>query len=93
MRVDPANVLVTTGSQQALDLLGKVLIDAQFLRDGPGHRLAIPGQHCHLDTPRVQLVHRRLALRPDRVGQRKGCQRPLVLDQEDNRLTARTGLI
>jgi 2-aminoadipate transaminase len=26
--IDPANVLVTTGSQQALDLLGKVLIDA-----------------------------------------------------------------
>jgi len=26
--VDPTNVLVTTGSQQALDLLGKVLIDA-----------------------------------------------------------------
>ncbi len=27
MRIDPANVLVTTGSQQALDLLGKTLID------------------------------------------------------------------
>lgn len=27
-RIDPANVLVTTGSQQALDLLGKTLIDA-----------------------------------------------------------------
>jgi 2-aminoadipate transaminase len=27
MQIDPANVLVTTGSQQALDLLGKVLID------------------------------------------------------------------
>jgi 2-aminoadipate transaminase len=27
VRIDPANVLVTTGSQQALDLLGKVLID------------------------------------------------------------------
>jgi 2-aminoadipate transaminase len=27
MRIDPADVLVTTGSQQALDLLGKVLID------------------------------------------------------------------
>ena len=27
-RIDPANVLVTTGSQQALDLLGKVLINA-----------------------------------------------------------------
>lgn len=26
-RIDPANVLVTTGSQQGLDLLGKVLID------------------------------------------------------------------
>jgi 2-aminoadipate transaminase len=26
-RIDPANVLVTTGSQQALDLLGKALID------------------------------------------------------------------
>jgi 2-aminoadipate transaminase len=28
LTIDPANVLVTTGSQQALDLLGKVLIDA-----------------------------------------------------------------
>jgi len=28
MKIDPANVLVTTGSQQALDLLGKTLIDA-----------------------------------------------------------------
>jgi 2-aminoadipate transaminase len=27
-KIDPANVLVTTGSQQALDLLGKTLIDA-----------------------------------------------------------------
>ena len=27
VRLDPANVLVTTGSQQALDLLGKTLID------------------------------------------------------------------
>jgi 2-aminoadipate transaminase len=27
-RIDPQNVLVTTGSQQALDLLGKTLIDA-----------------------------------------------------------------
>jgi 2-aminoadipate transaminase len=27
-RIDPADVLVTTGSQQALDLLGKTLIDA-----------------------------------------------------------------
>jgi 2-aminoadipate transaminase len=27
-RIDPANVLVTTGSQQALDLLGKALIDS-----------------------------------------------------------------
>lgn len=27
LRIDPANVLVTTGSQQGLDLLGKVLID------------------------------------------------------------------
>lgn len=28
MRVDPSHVLITTGSQQGLDLLGKVLIDA-----------------------------------------------------------------
>jgi 2-aminoadipate transaminase len=28
LRVDPADVLVTTGSQQALDLIGKTLIDA-----------------------------------------------------------------
>lgn len=28
VRIDPANVLITTGSQQALDLLGKTLIDA-----------------------------------------------------------------
>lgn len=28
VKIDPANVLVTTGSQQGLDLLGKVLIDA-----------------------------------------------------------------
>lgn len=28
LRIDPADVLVTTGSQQALDLLGKTLIDA-----------------------------------------------------------------
>jgi 2-aminoadipate transaminase len=28
VKLDPANVLVTTGSQQALDLLGKTLIDA-----------------------------------------------------------------
>lgn len=28
MRVDPAQVLITSGSQQGLDLLGKVLIDA-----------------------------------------------------------------
>ena len=27
-RIDPQNVLVTTGSQQALDLLGKTLIDS-----------------------------------------------------------------
>lgn len=27
VRIDPANVLITTGSQQALDLLGKTLID------------------------------------------------------------------
>jgi 2-aminoadipate transaminase len=32
--VDPANVLITTGSQQALDLLGKVLID-------PGSRVLV----------------------------------------------------
>jgi 2-aminoadipate transaminase len=29
VRLDPANVLVTTGSQQALDLLGKTLIDSR----------------------------------------------------------------
>jgi 2-aminoadipate transaminase len=34
LRIDPANVLVTTGSQQALDLLGKVLID-------PGSRVLV----------------------------------------------------
>ena len=34
MQIDPANVLVTTGSQQALDLLGKVLID-------PGSRVLV----------------------------------------------------
>lgn len=33
-RVDPSRVLITTGSQQALDLLGKVLID-------PGSRILI----------------------------------------------------
>ncbi|MDY6948337.1 MAG: PLP-dependent aminotransferase family protein [Pseudomonadota bacterium] len=34
MRIDPADVLVTTGSQQALDLLGKTLID-------PGSRVLV----------------------------------------------------
>ncbi|WP_129780844.1 aminotransferase-like domain-containing protein [Peristeroidobacter soli] len=34
MRIDPADVLVTTGSQQALDLLGKILID-------PGSRVLV----------------------------------------------------
>lgn len=34
LQIDPANVLVTTGSQQALDLLGKVLID-------PGSRVLV----------------------------------------------------
>lgn len=34
MQIDPANVLVTTGSQQGLDLLGKVLID-------PGSRVLV----------------------------------------------------
>jgi 2-aminoadipate transaminase len=35
--VDPANVLITTGSQQALDLLGKVLLD--------------PGSRALVETP------------------------------------------
>jgi len=34
VRIDPADVLITTGSQQALDLLGKVLID-------PGSRVLV----------------------------------------------------
>ncbi len=34
VRIDPADVLVTTGSQQALDLLGKMLID-------PGSRVLV----------------------------------------------------
>lgn len=34
LRIDPADVLVTTGSQQALDLLGKTLID-------PGSRVLV----------------------------------------------------
>ncbi|HEY0942081.1 MAG TPA: PLP-dependent aminotransferase family protein [Steroidobacter sp.] len=34
LQIDPADVLVTTGSQQALDLLGKVLID-------PGSRVLV----------------------------------------------------
>lgn len=34
LRIDPADVLVTTGSQQALDLLGKILLD-------PGSRVLV----------------------------------------------------
>ena len=33
-RIDPHNVLITTGSQQALDLLGKMLIDVRQPRAG-----------------------------------------------------------
>ena len=36
MPVDPANVLITNGSQQSLDLLGKVFLD-------PGDVVAMRG--------------------------------------------------
>ncbi|WP_418317560.1 PLP-dependent aminotransferase family protein [Piscinibacter sakaiensis] len=52
MRIDPSQVLITTGSQQGLDLLGKVLIDAGSLVavEAPTYLGALqafaPGEPC-----------------------------------------------
>ena len=68
-KVDPAQVLITTGSQQGLDLVAKVLIDAGIAR--AGRNADLPGRAAGLRADGARSRERRQR-RPRRAGGRSG---------------------
>ena len=59
LHVDPDHILITTGSQQGLDLLGKVMIDR-------GDRVIVERPQLHRRHPGVRVVRSRLRRDPAR---------------------------
>jgi 2-aminoadipate transaminase len=70
LEVDPENVLITTGSQQGLDLVGKILVEESdtVVMEKPGYLGAI--QALSLYTENIQQIE--LSSEPNEVGDGKG---------------------